>query len=414
MPVESKAMPTGPEVPAVPAEEQPIRLKASESSRAPVPPAAAVGPATQAVAEPASGHQKAAPLTQPEAPASVNSKKPNKKGNMGAVLAAVVILLLAGGATIWLAGKWKKDQADGNSANLGTGTNLPMSGDAWIERGWKKEASSVLGDFMAAKSPEEKMKYVIPNDGVLEELKVYFPNGKTDTDTPLSAFSFSEDNRQDRERGIFLMRYSRPAQIDIREYFAPIGNIETVMGQETPSLIETAHRINEDSLSQPVGINAFFKKTDDGLKLDASVFIQGKFRTFKAFTEYPQPGKSKVFRVVASEVLSHALRDDATRRTYKLADYAYQQDFVIVPVEVESEVGKILSVLNWRGSSKRVFPRTATVEIAWTDTTPSVLELRKVLCWEFLGVGGKLGNTSPPEAPKASPAKAPVKTADNP
>lgn len=408
MPVQSS------EMPAVPTEEKPIRLKASEPSRAPVPPAAAVGPATQPVAGPVSAARKSEPMRQREVAPSGNSRKGGKKGNMAAVLAAIVILCLAGGATIWLAGKWKRDQADGNNTNIATGANLPVSGDDWLNRGWKKEAASVLESFMAAKSPEEKMQFVIPNDGVLEQLKIYFPEGKTDTNTPPSAFSFSEDNLQDRKRGIFLMRYRRPAQIDIREYFAPIGNIETVMGQETPSLIEMAHRINEDSLSQPVGINAFFKKTDDGLKLDSSVFIQGKFRTFKSFTEYPQPGESKIFRVVASEVLSHALRDDASVRSYKLADYAYQQDFVNLPVKVDSEVGKIFSVLNWRGSSKRVFPRTATVELGWTDTVPSVLELRKILCWEFLGVGGKLGNTITPETPDASSATAPVEAANNP
>lgn len=329
---------------------------------------------------------------------------------MGAVLAAAAILLLAGGATVWLAGKWNKDQTSHSGAP--SGTRVPGSEDEWLERGWKKEAAEVLGKFMAAKTPEEKWQYVIPNDGVLEQLKLYFPAGQADEDTPVSAFSFSDDNLQDRKRGIFLMRYRRPAQIDIREYFAPIGRLETVTRQEPPSLIDSAHQINEDSLSQPVGITAFFKQTEHGLKLDASVFIQGKFRTFKAFTDYPQPGKSKVFRVVVSEVLTHALRDDSTRRAYQLKDYAYQNDSVNVPVKVDSAQGRILSALNWRGTNKRVLPRTATVEIGWTDTTPSVLEVKKILCWEFLGVGGKLGNTTPPPAEESHADKEAENPAD--
>jgi len=40
-----------------------------------------------------------------------------------------------------------------------------------------------------------------------------------------------------------------------------------------------------------------------------------------------------------------------------------------------------------------VLPRMATVELKWSESSPSVLEMNEVLCWEFLGVGGELGNT---------------------
>lgn len=390
MPVGTSAQPKNTvAIPPAPVEEKPIRLEA-DKERAPVPPAAAVGPATHAIDEvSASAKQTDGPKKEPQ---TESAQTTAKKSNAPVVLTAIIILLLAGGATFWLADKWKKDQA---TPSVPTVVNRPpISEEGWIEDGWKKDAEKVLGGFLTASTPEEKMQYVIPNKGVLDELKNYFPDGK-ETDTPLSAFSFNDGNKTDRERGIFLMRYRRPAQIDIRTYFAPIGSLEAVMGQEAPTLIETAYRIDESSLAQPVGINAFFKKTKDGLKLDASVFIQGRFRTFKSFTEYPQPGKSKVFRVVLSETLIHALRNDTTRRAYRFSDFAYPQDFVNLPIEVDSEVGKTLSVINWRGENKPVAHRTATVELMWSDTLPSKLELKKILCWEFLGVGGELGNTDP-------------------
>ncbi|MBK1832038.1 hypothetical protein JIN77_14980 [Verrucomicrobiaceae bacterium R5-34] len=340
------------------------------------------------------------------APAERTPARPaKKKSNLIPVLTAITVLVAAGVVTLWLAGKWKPS-ASGGAPNGGMSSmSMPSAEDEWLQRGWKKEAAEVLGKFMAAKTPEERMQYVIPNEHVLEQLKANFPAGYEESETPLSAFSFSDANLADRRRGIFLMQYRRPAQIDIREYFAPIGDVETVMGQKDVTLIEMAHRIDEDNLSQPVSINAFFKQTDEGLKLDASVFIQGKFRTFREFTEYPAPGESKIFRVVVNEVVSHALRNDKTHRSYKLSDYAYPQDFVNLPVEVDSEVGEILSVINWRGTSLLVPPRTATVELAWSDTKPSVLELKRVLCWEFLGVGGELGNTTPPADRSSSAAE---------
>jgi len=387
--VASQAPPAAP--PGRP-QDQPMQFKTTESVRS-NPPAAAEAATVSGMLK--ANHDSAPVPKKPR-------KKAKKKGNMPAILGAITILVMAGVATLWLADKWKKSPATESPNGKISQVTPPSAEDDWLERGWKKEAAQVLGNFMAAKTPQERMQYVIPNENVLEQLQANFPEGYEESETPLSAFSFSDDNLKDRKRGIFLMQYRRPAQIDIREYFAPIGDVETVMGQKSASLIEMAHRIGEDSLSAPVSINAFFKKTDEGLKLDSSVFIQGKFRTFLKFTEYPQSGESKIFRVVVNEVLSHDLRDDDSARAYKLSDYAYPQDFVNVPVKVNSEVGKVLSVINWRGTNLLVPPRTATVELAWSTTTPSVLELKRVLCWEFLGVGGKLGNTALPPVDTAS------------
>lgn len=326
------------------------------------------------------------------------------KGNMAAVIAAVLILLVAGGVTLWLAGKWEKDQqADAGGADRSADTPT-MSAEAWSLTGWKQDASEVLSAFMTAKTPEERMKYAIPNEGVLDELKMFYPAGSDDADTPQESFGHVMGGEADRRRGIFLMQYRQPAQIDMRGYFAPIGSLEAVTGQRLTSLLEMAHRIDEGNLSSPIGINAFFKKTDQGLKLDASVFIQGKFRTFRAFVDYPRPGKTQVFRVVARESLSHELRDDLRYRTYRLEDFAYPRDFVNVPIRVDSEAGKILAALNWRGLNRELTMRTATVELGWSDESPSQLKVIKVVCWEFLGVGGAIGNTVVQESPADSSA----------
>ncbi len=333
----------------------------------------------------------------------INNKR--KKRNLGAILAALVILLIAAGLTFWFAKKWNKNTKNtkthqGNSSQ----TTKRTPEENWLENGWKKDAAKVLASFMKAKSPDERMKYVIPNEGVKKEIETYYPKGTDDSDTPLEFFGYTMGSPEDHKRGIFLMQYRQPAQIDIRDYFAPIGSLEKVMGQEKTTLMDMAYRIDEDNLAEPIGINAFFKKTSEGLKLDASVFIQGKFRTFRAFIDFPQPGKSKIFRVVASESLSHEYRNNKDYRTYRLEDFAYPSDFVNLPVLVNSEVGKVLSQLNWRGLNRPRLQRTATVRLAWSNESPSRLQIREVVCWEFLGVGGEKGNTSEkPSNPTPTP-----------
>ena len=323
-------------------------------------------------------------------------------------IGAIVILLVAGGVAFWLANQWKINSSRGPAAKNKVILTPEQAQQEWMMKGWMAEASKVLSGFMKAKSPEERMKYVIPNPGVREELEMFYPAGNDDSDTPFESFAHRSGNLKDHERGIFLMQYRQPAQIDIRDFFSPIGSLDRILGMKEPSLIEVAHQISEDNLSKPIGINAFFKRTDEGLKLDSSVFIQSKFRTFRAFIDYPRPGVKKVFRVVISETIDHDLRDDKRYRSYRLDDFAYPKDHVNLPVKVDSELGKTMEVLNWRGMNREVPMRTATVVMGWSNEQPSKLQLEQVICWQFLGVGGEIGNTRPVATPPpASQSPAP-------
>ncbi len=347
---------------------------------------------------------------QPEETGGGGSRR--GKGVM-VIAAAAVILLVACGLTYWLAQKWRENgKSAGGREGTAQGGRTPEQ--AWMTTGWKQDASDVLYAFMTATSPQERMKYVIQNPGVMEELEMYYPEGIDDSDTPKEAFGHVMGSALDHKRGIFLMQYRRPPQVDMRGYFGPISSPGHMAMRGSSALMKMAHWNDGESLLKPVGINAFFKKTDEGLKLDASIFIQGKRRTFQAFADYPQPGKTKMFRVIASESLSHELRNDKRYRTYRLEDFAYPQDFVNVPVPVDSEVGRILSVLNWRGMNRAQVKRTVTVELGWSNTKPSKLGIVRVVCWEFLGLGGEIGNTAPkqpaPAAASPEPSAAPAGT----
>ena len=316
------------------------------------------------------------------------------KGGKAIWVAAIALLLVAGGLVLLLT-RQGENEPSSNGAGWAQGTETAESQEeAWLTSGWKEEASKVLAAFLKARSPAERMKYVIANKGVLEELQIFYPEGSDDSDSPIESFAHRTGSENDQKKGIFLMQYRRPSLADMRDHFTPIGSLDKILGVEGSTLLDMALQINEDNISKPIGINAFFKKTDDGLKLDASVFIQGKFRTFRAFADYPRPGKKQLFRVVASESMVHELRDDKRYRTYRLDDYAYPQDYINVPVLVGSEVGNVLSSLNWRGMNRDMSFRTATVELGWSKEKPSKLTIERVICWQFLGVGGEVGNTT--------------------
>jgi hypothetical protein len=73
-----------------------------------------------------------------------------------------------------------------------------------------------------------------------------------------------------------------------------------------------------------------------------------------------------------------------------MADPANTGDTARVVVRVDSDVGRELAVINWRGAQDaRPITRTATVELRWggEDDAP-VLEMSRFICWEFLGLGG--------------------------
>ena len=342
-----------------------------------------------------------------ESPEEV-SQAAAKKGKIPILPAAIVVLLALGGVMAWVIVNANKegDTAVSPSEDVAAAsTEVPAesSPDVPLENpddvivqqpevpavmSVEDQTAQLLSDFITAGSPEEKMQYVIPNDGVLEGLENYFPIGVSDDDLPISSFVFRGGNDQDR--GIYLMSYRRPAEVGVHDYFQAVSHLDAITQKDDSLLDEVSHSSNDDISSQDLSVIAFFKKMEDGLKLDSSVFIQSKFRTLQAFTGYPQPGKSKVFRVALSEMVSHDFHDDDTKRVYRVSDFAYPKEFVSVAVDVDSELGDKLAVLNWRGTQQRVKQRMATVELMWSDDESPVLEMKSLLCWEFLGVGGEL------------------------
>jgi hypothetical protein len=140
---------------------------------------------------------------------------------------------------------------------------------------------------------------------------------------------------------------------------------------------------------EPVRVQAFFLKTAEGMKVDWHVFTQTKHRLMSKFLFVPEPGRTAVFRVMVGEDVPEAGRVESGMRTYRVGDPVHRSDAACIPVAVDSEVGRVLSAVNWIGSDGAAEMRTATLELGWEGTDDPQLVIRRFLCWEFLGLGGQ-------------------------
>ncbi|MGL5018690.1 MAG: hypothetical protein ACRDBP_11170, partial [Luteolibacter sp.] len=200
-----------------------------------------------------------------------------------------------------------------------------------------------------------------------------------------------ELSEEDRKRGLFMMFYDQPAQFEIKEFFRPLASLEVQYGLDEADLLLDALSQAGNFEMQPKKVHAFFKRTEEGLKLDWEIFTQTKYRKLQNFVSLPEVGLTGIFRVFIVEDVPEKGNAIAGTRTYRVADPAHTGDTVRVNVRVDTEVGRALSLINWRGTKEsRPITRTATVELKWTgDVDSPELEISRFVCWEFLGLGGQ-------------------------
>ena len=261
----------------------------------------------------------------------------------------------------------------------------------YLESGWQTDAKDVLSRFLAADSAAGKAALSIRGSELLARMEEFYGPGKIDdTDTAISGFSAEKLTADDQKRGIFMMRYDQPPQFEMRDFFRPIAPLEVQYGLKEPDLLLSSMARAGNFTSEPVKVHVFFKRTPDGLLLDWETFVQTKYRTFRSFTELPDPGRSGIFRVFIVEDVPEKGQGVRGKKTYRMADPAHGNDTVRIDVSVDSELGRALSILNWRGvKDARPQPRTATLELEWTRDASPRLAVKKFICWEFLGIGGQ-------------------------
>jgi hypothetical protein len=323
-------------------------------------------------------------------PAPAPAARPNKSGLIPVML-VLLALILAGGAVVYFVTKEMGRNVPPPS--ISSAVADPVAKEAnYLRIGWQKDAYQLLRDYMAATSSKEKLPFILTGDAMVTRLEDFYGGGViNDSDTPADAFSIYELSMEDRKRGLFMMIYDQPPQFEMKEFFRPLAPLEVQYGiDEADMLLSTLARVGNFAM-EPLRVHAFFKRTPEGLKLDWEIFAQTKYRTFQNFVELPETGQVGVFRVFVVEDVPDKGRLEAGTRTYRVADPANTGDTARVNVKVDSETGRALSIINWRGTKEsRPITRTATVELKWTgEPTAPELEISRFICWEFLGLGGQ-------------------------
>ena len=249
----------------------------------------------------------------------------------------------------------------------------------------------MLRGYLAATTTQDKIPFILNGSALATKIEDFYGGGRiNDSDTPAEAFSIYALTEEDRKRGLFMMIYDQPPQFDIKEFFRPLASLEVQYGvDEADLLLSTLSRSN--FAMEPLRVHAFFKRTPAGLKLDWEVFTQTKYRTLQNFVELPETGQTGIFRVFIVEDVPEKGRAVAGTRTYRVTDTANTGDSARVNVKVDSDIGRALSIINWRGTKEnRPLTRTATVELKWSGPAAAPeLEISRFVCWEFLGLGGQ-------------------------
>jgi hypothetical protein len=264
------------------------------------------------------------------------------------------LLILAIGAAVFFLSK----EIGQNIPPPAVGTTprgTSTQGPAATSSDWQKEASQVLQGYLAAPTIEGKLPYILNGESLAPRLKEFYGDRViVDTDTPAEAFKAKPLTEEDNKRGIFMLVFDQPRPKSMR-------------------------------------VHAFFKRTPEGLKLDWETFVQTKYRTLQNFIKLPKAGSTGIFRVLMIEDSPTSNQTPPGTHTYRIADPAHTSDTTKITVAADSETGRTLSAINWRGTKEnRPTPRTATIELRWGgESQAPKLEISRFICWEFLGLGGQ-------------------------
>ena len=329
------------------------------------------------------GDDKKTPLPQ-KAAAPIR-----RKSYKGIILALFALIVAGGGAAYYISTKTQEDIKP--PIVTGSLKDKNISEADYIRIGWQADAHNVLGKFIAGKSVKEKLPYINNADQLHEKMEQFYGGvAIDDEDTPDNLFAVKELSEDYKKRGIFMFTYEQPPRFAPEEFFKPLAPLDVRYGVEgTDSLLNVGTQIENFSM-EPVRVHALFKRTSKGLRLDWEVFAQSKYRIFRNFTELPHIGQPETFRVIIVEDTPEKSHVIAGYNSYRIMDPAYLDDSVRINVSLDSDIGKLLSTIDWRGTDKRsIIPRTATIELVWTDRQGSpALEIKRFICWEFLGLGG--------------------------
>lgn len=317
--------------------------------------------------------------------------KPDQEVNKSSTaswIVALVLLAILSAAGFFLYQQVLRKAPQSSSTPIIKADDPKIKQAEYARDGWKREATLTLTNFIAATTLEEKARYVIGGRETMLRLeKLYGPSIMNEAETPADAFVAMPLGDEDLSRSIYLMTYDRPAQFEMSKFFRPLVNIEVQQGLETLDPLTESFTHVSNFAMEPMKIQAFFKKTEQGMLLDWDVYLQTRHRTLINFIENAKPGQSGVFRTLIVEDVPLAVDAASDLLVYRIGDPAHMVDTYRVGVPRTSLIAMDLTKVNWRGT-KNITPNVSTVTLELTISDLGIPSIKRFVCWEFEGLGG--------------------------
>lgn len=335
-----------------------------------------------------------APRPKTEMPLETGTERKKSGGGKGLLILALLVLLsLLGLAVYFLQGKRLTPTTPERPTNSEPSKAVKKDPEIdYLNEGWKADASTVLKGFLAAKTPEEMAPFVIGGEEKIPDMRSYYEDRKHNN-KGLKAEQFRHVSlvMADRERGIFMMDLQRAEQWSMKDFFRPLATREIRSNPETASFNVQMGAFVSNFTMDEERIFVFFKGKEKEMRMDWNVFVQTKDRLLMKFFRYPEAGKSEVFRgAIMEDVPIGVPGMTADSRVYRFADMAHPEDVVRVTVPNDSDEGRFLSELTWIGKGVQATAKNVTLELKWGTEAEPILKISRILCWEYLGVGGEL------------------------
>jgi ABC-type nickel/cobalt efflux system permease component RcnA len=309
-------------------------------------------------------------------------------------LVAIVLLAIGvgGGWMLWREYRFQQLLASSHSSAPAAPIDPELARKQYYLKGWQVDAEATLTAFIKAKTPEEKARNVIGGMETYERLRKHYGEKiMQESLTSAETFYGVSVKGESEKTNIFLMTHHRPQQFCMSKFFRPLISSEKLHGiEELDELTESLSNIEHFTMPRHT-IQAYFKKTDQGMLVDWDIYCQTRFQSLKHFMEQQTAGVSEEFRVlIYQEAISSENRNNKDHFYYRVCDPAHIEDNFLIEQRRDSPIIAELSKLHVVGSvSQATKVETATVLLEHDGNGGT--HIKKFICWEFAGLGGVAG-----------------------
>lgn len=259
------------------------------------------------------------------------------------------------------------------------------------------EARRLLGLFLAAKTVEAKMEYVIPLNGLKERMQLAYQNPKflqREEELDVELFTnrklILDYNSQDLDD--VRLDYELPEVADAESYFSSIIDSDAAMGLKTIQPNDELAIAIKKKPSSLVRTSVVFSRSSDPMKFDWDIYHQSLSKSLQNYLANPSTQTELVrvlIRPVPSSVTGHVLPKLSNDSSWwYISDLAYPDEgkYVTAPKLIADYLFQKKWVTNRMGNTQ---PQVATLQLIYDgqrakDGEP-MIRIKEFISWGIVG-----------------------------